>query len=178
MTEHRSFGREDSILPIGSVAVVTHVVASVAPPASSVGGKRLTDLEPQFVRIHEELREHDRATMPTGNEAELRAWIEAGRPSAKVTEPTEIHTYVQTLAEADGIFFTCPLCGGHQVAPTFAGRGIPDHLGSQNRDKKPSRWTVSGNGYHDLTLYPSIDLSNGNPASCQWHGFVTNGVAR
>lgn len=138
---------------------------------------RLVDLEPQFVRITEEPREKERATMPTGSDAELRAWIDAGRPCVKVTEPTEIHTHVHTLAEADGIFFTCPLCGGHQVAPTFAGRGVPNHLGSHGRGGEPTRWTTSGTGYEDLTLSPSIDLS-GPHGGCQWHGWVQNGEAK
>lgn len=137
---------------------------------------RLTELEPQFIRITEEPRSGDYATMPTVTEQELAAWIAAGRPIEHRILPTEVYTHVDTLAEADGIFFECPLCRSHQVSPTFAGRAVPDHLGSQNREGKPSRWTATGTGYHDLTLQPSIDLS-GQHSGCQWHGYVTNGEA-
>lgn len=137
---------------------------------------RLTDLDPHFVRIKEEPREVDTATMPTGTDAELDAWVAAGSPCERQTALREVHEHVSTLAEADGIYFTCPLCQNHMVAPTFAGRNVPDHLGSQNRDKQPSRWQASGTGFDDLTLNPSIDLS-GTHGGCQWHGWVKNGEA-
>lgn len=139
---------------------------------------RLVDLDPQFVRYSEEPQEVHIATMPTASEQETSAWAAAGYPSERRTELREIHHHVQTLAEAQGIWFTCPACGNHQVAPAFAGRGVPDNLGSHNREGKPSRWTASGTGYHDLTLQPSIDLSGPPASSCQWHGFISDGEAR
>lgn len=115
--------------------------------------------------------------MPTGNDEEMAAWKEAGYPTRKVIEPTECYEHVDTLAEADGIYFKCPACGGHMVAPTFAGRNVASHLGSHGRGGEPTRWNASGSGYDDLTLTPSIDLSGPRGPACQWHGFVTNGVA-
>ena len=119
---------------------------------------RLTELEPQFVRYvtqgHEEQFAEGRAT------------------------PAEYLHHLDSLAEAQGIVFLCPTCivknsgtvGTHAIEVTFAGRGAQDHQGSHNRESKPSRWNVSGSGYSDLTLHPSVD------AGC-WHGFVTNGEA-
>jgi len=81
-----------------------------------------------------------------------------------------------SLADAQSIWFECPVCRsgpGHHVLVSFAGRGLADDQGSQNREGKPSRWEVSGTGFDDLTLRPSIDLT----PSCPWHGFITNGEA-
>jgi hypothetical protein len=112
---------------------------------------RLLDLEPQFIR-HEQ----------RGDQA--------------------INVHVETLAEADGLFFLCPVCwaknseavGTHGIIVTFRDRGVPDALGSHNKEGQPTRWTVSGSGYTDLSLQPSIDISRNLPG--EWHGFITNGV--
>ncbi len=77
------------------------------------------------------------------------------------------------LDQAQSMWFECPVCpSGHHVFVSFAGRGLPDDQGSQNRDGKPSRWQVSGTGFDDLTLHPSVDCT---PA-CPWHGWIKNGV--
>jgi len=118
---------------------------------------KLTDLDATFVRYGESLHEVDTT-------------------SGKRTIMLEREIHVVTLGEAQGIRFQCPRCfstSGHYVGVSFEGRGVPDHLGSQGRNGKPSRWTVSGTGIEDLSLSPSIDISE----SCGWHGFVTNGVA-
>lgn len=85
---------------------------------------------------------------------------------------------VETLAEAQGIWFDCPLCyaakgntgvGVHGVSVSFAERGVPDHQGSHNSEGKPVRWQVAGGtGLDDLQLSPSILLIGG----CAWHGFI------
>lgn len=84
---------------------------------------------------------------------------------------------VETLAEAQGLWYLCPLCfaknkgsvGTHWVDTTFRDRGVPDHLGSRGKDNKPTRWAVvSGSGLADIVLSPSIQLLGG----CAWHGFV------
>ena len=73
---------------------------------------------------------------------------------------------VDTLAEADGIRFTDPLWvathpgqdgreRGASVYVAFAGHD-PEGLISLDYDGKPSRWEVSGTGYADLRLAPSI----------------------
>jgi hypothetical protein len=96
---------------------------------------------------------------------------------------------VQTLAEADGIMFLCPLCfqknggaaGTHCVMVTFAGRNVPDEAGSRGNDGKPTRWTAAGTSMDDLVLTPSIALNQNGTADdglCHWHGFVgSSGIA-
>lgn len=84
------------------------------------------------------------------------------------------------LAEAQGIFFLCPVCftknngpvGTHGVEVTFRDRGVADDQGSHNTAGEPSRWAVTGTGVEDLTLTPSIHLAS---SPCAWHGFITNG---
>ena len=70
---------------------------------------------------------------------------------------------VDTLGEAQGIECTCPSCRSHPLLAWFRGRGVPDGL-----EPGPGRWTLSGTGYGDLTLAPSINVR------C-WHGFVRGG---
>lgn len=112
---------------------------------------RLVDLEPKFIR--HETREGREYSIP-----------------------------VATLAEAQSVEFLCPTCfaknggpvGTHGVIVTFAGRGAADHQGSQGRNGGPTRWTVTGSGFDDLTITPSIDTTPG----CTWHGHITNGDIR
>lgn len=114
-------------------------------------------------------------------------WFEA----QFTTETTaQGHRYIDTLQGADGIFFWCPcgygkpefpLEGGrpHGVLVHFANpRGVPvapANAGSRNRSGAPSRWTVSGTGYADLTLTPSVDVGGAEGTQSCWHGFITNG---
>ncbi len=103
---------------------------------------RLTELEPQFYR--HELRPQD------------------GRV-------VEYNIPVTELAFAQGLGFICPACkdtNGHYMKCWFSGRGVPDAV-----TPAPGRWEVSGTGYHDLSLSPSILIIGG----CGWHGYITNG---
>jgi len=95
----------------------------------------------------------------------------------------QVLSHVDTLAEASGIRFLCPLCfaknhgavGTHAIICWSRSRGVPD-----SADPKPGRWTMEGTGYSDLTL-------NGDPpgrarsilltGGCGWHGFITKGKA-
>jgi len=61
--------------------------------------------------------------------------------------------------------------GTHACEVSFQGRGVLPEQGSHNKDGEPVRWNVSGTGFSDLTLTPSIQLQGG----CNWHGFITNG---
>lgn len=87
--------------------------------------------------------------------------------------------HVDTAAEAQGIIFLCPACfaknagpvGTHAIEVSFNNRGVSPGQGSHNSQGQPSRWNVSGTGYADLTLTPSILID------C-WHGFVTNGEVK
>lgn len=66
------------------------------------------------------------------------------------------------FASAQSIWFLCPVCRGgrgHHVLVSFADRGLADDQGSQNRQGKPSRWTVSGivideHGRRSTTTHP------------------------
>jgi hypothetical protein len=112
---------------------------------------KLVDLEPQFLH-----------------------WDPANWP-----DKDGIRTFqeVDTLAEANGIFFVCPKCladngmhrpGVHGVEcwnPSVPlGEGLPG----------PGRWSFEGTGYHDLSLVAassSVKLEGG----CGAHFFVKNG---
>lgn len=88
--------------------------------------------------------------------------------------------HAETLAEAHGISFLCPLCyqknngtvGTHSVICWFEDR-VPD-----DAVPGPGRWKPVGTGIEDLSFVPgkksnSVLLLSG----CAWHGFVTNGDA-
>lgn len=134
---------------------------------------RLTDLEPRFVRYETRMMTTQRIV------GDHETWRERGCPTKDVVGPVQFTCPVKSLGEAQGIRFLCPACyeknngrvGTHAIDVTFADRGVPDDSGSHNRDGKPSRWQVSGAGFDNLTLQPSIDCG------C-WHGFVTNGEAK
>lgn len=135
---------------------------------------RLADLEPTFVRFE------TRTESWEAIDGDPATWRERGAPTRTVTGPREYAIRVPTLAEAQGLRFLCPVCfqenggpvGTHGVEVAFEGRGVAPHQGSHDRAGAPSRWSVSGRGFDDLTLTPSIDLAGGG---CGWHGFVTSG---
>jgi len=93
---------------------------------------------------------------------------------------------VPDLVQAQGIRFLCPACfvrnggnvGTHYIETSFAGRDVKDHQGSHNRSGKPSRWTVYGSGYSDLTLSPSVLIYAAEPACPGWHGWVKFGEVK
>jgi hypothetical protein len=102
---------------------------------------------------------------------------------------TSDHQYlrqVDSLAEAQGIQFLCPVCfaahngpiGTHYIEVSFANKGVLDHQGSHNREGNPSRWSVAGSGYSDLTTTPSILIDPAKPACEGWHGFITDGEVK
>lgn len=134
---------------------------------------KLSDLEPQFYRYEQRMDEID---FCVGDPA---TWRERGCPSEKRTELRDFRVPVETLSEAQCVWFTCPKCsqekgglpGCHSVEVTFAGRGVLPGQGIKNSQGVDVRWDVSGTGYHDLTTKPSILIIGG----CEWHGFITNG---
>jgi hypothetical protein len=134
---------------------------------------KLQELEPQFVRYESHVETWN---VVNGDEA---TWRERGCPTVSVTGPREYIANVDLLAQAQGVQFLCPKCfqqnsgsvGTHWYQVTFADRGVGDEHGSHGTDGKPTRWQVSGSGYHDLTVYPSIQLLGG----CGWHGWIQNG---
>ena len=96
-------------------------------------------------------------------------------------ETRDGHEYlvkVDTLAEAQGIQFDCPVCQPypHGIIVTFRDRGAADHQGSRSSAGTPSRWVVTGTGFTDLSCQPSIDCTAGG--GCMFHGYITNGEAQ
>ena len=131
---------------------------------------RLIDLDPHFIRYETRI---DTYQVVDGDYA---TWRERGCPWKQITGPREYTIEVPTLPEAQGVRFECPKCtaaGGqiHSCVVTFEGRGVAPEQGCHNKEGKPTRWNVSGNGLHDLTTTPSVLLEGG----CCWHGFITNG---
>lgn len=87
-----------------------------------------------------------------------------------------------SIAEADGVRFGCPLCYddrsrpgyGHQIICWFSHAPLTTFPG-------PGRWSKSGTGYHDLTLGPKIGGSQSSvqvEGGCRWHGMIQDGDAR
>lgn len=124
---------------------------------------KLTELEPQFMRYETRPPEPESGRDPNDRVRYLR--------------------HVDSLAEAQGIQFLCPVCwiahggpiGTHGIEVSFSNRGVADDEGSHNREGKPSRWSASGTNYSDLTTLPSILIDPAPPACAGWHGYITNG---
>lgn len=99
------------------------------------------------------------------------AWVDG------VLSPSGQRIYfdtVETLAEADGIWFDCPckICQEKEYkswhAIGFEGLCPPDTY-SKGSNGQDTRWkVVSGTGLDDLVLSPSIQRVGG----CNWHGYV------
>lgn len=140
---------------------------------------RLRDLEAQFIQ-REVRREIGRFVKPEPF---------AAKPSGPYTDDdieerehdAIYHPFVDTLGEAHGIMFQCPLCyaqnngpmGTHSVICWFVGK-VPD-----DADPKPGRWTPQGTSIDDLTFIPSEGLTQSVLllGGCGWHGLVVNGDA-
>jgi hypothetical protein len=119
----------------------------------------------------------------------VKAEALAAKPNGPYTDddvedrvgPAEYIPTVDTIAEADGVWFLCPKCfvanggpvGTHGVICWFVGK-VPDDI-----DPKPGRWTPTGTGLHDLTFVPSAGRSSSVllTGGCGWHGIVSAGVA-
>jgi hypothetical protein len=133
---------------------------------------KLTELEPMFQRYEERMEQKE---FVVGN---LATW-KPGDPTERRIAPTFYYIPVATLAEADGIRFVCPLCfknlggraGAHLVRVGFAGRSYSDQAAVHNKAGQAVRWEVSGSGFDDLTITPSIQIDDG----CGWHGHVIDG---
>jgi len=119
---------------------------------------------------------HDHAGLYEFLDNDGSPWMWSPRPYAE-----EFH-WVETLAEADGLSFDCPLCykkwkagklqGAHGIHVWFEGRSAPPTIGLDSRGKT-ARWKIleGSTGLDDLKLSPSILVV---APSCGWHGFVGN----
>ena len=92
-----------------------------------------------------------------------------------VKDGVEYLHYVDTLGEAEGIMFLCPVCftKNHGNVGTHAiicyTPAVPADIAPG-----PGRWNMQGIGYDDLSLVAgssSVALSNG----CCAHFFIRNG---
>ncbi len=141
---------------------------------------RLTDLEPQFMRYEKRLgtwTELVRSPLP----GEASDHI----PRHEVTGMQAVMVHVDTIGEAQGIWFLCPKCfvankgpvGTHGVCCWSRSRGVPE-----DAEPKPGRWRLTGTGYHDLSLMEEKGQSRSvlllGDGVCAWHGFVTAGEVR
>jgi len=147
---------------------------------------RLTDLSPQFFRV--EVKREMGKFLKSGTDPfafqkpGFTGWKEE---DFEEREHDQIYLpHVDSLGEADGITFLNPRefvanngpVGTSSVAVYFSGRPANLVKGLNDEDGKFIRWGVSGTGYHDLTITPSIFVNpdrTDHPSS--WHGFVTNG---
>lgn len=96
---------------------------------------------------------------------------------------------VQTVADADILYFQCPKCaaglqrvrrddgrgyveGAHFISVPFAAHDGRPAMGP-NENKPAPRWGVTGTSLANVTTTPSIQVIGG----CGWHGYVRNGEA-
>jgi len=139
---------------------------------------RLRELDAKFIRYETRIATWTRVL------GDPLVW-KPGDPTEEVTGPQEWSIPVENLADAQGVFFQCPLCaegkprssaaviGAHYFGVTFADRGVLPHQGCHGTNGEPTRWQVTGTGLDDLTTQPSIQIQGG----CNWHGYITDGAA-
>lgn len=133
---------------------------------------KLSELEPEFYRYDRRMMGVD---MCIGDPA---TWRERGCPSEHRDELRDVRTPAP-FPEAQLLWFICPKCahekgttvGCHYIEVTFADRGVLADQGVTNKKGEYVRWNVSGAGFDNLTITPSILIEGG----CEWHGFITNG---
>jgi hypothetical protein len=116
----------------------------------------------------------------------VRAEVYAARPlgpfeEGDIEEVVGDVVYLQTvdsLTEADGLFYLCPKCfaanggpiGTHSVLNWFVGH-VADDV-----DPKPGRWVPSGSGIDIITFIGPAAASVLLTSGCKAHYFVRNGA--
>lgn len=99
----------------------------------------------------------------------------------RLTDARGGHAYVDTLAEAQGIFMLCPRClkdkgtniGVHSILMWRANCGVPEE-----QTPGPGRWAFSGSGLDDLTLAGVNGHSDSifiGPGGCEAHFYIRQG---
>lgn len=139
---------------------------------------KLVDLDPHWVKL--EIR-RERVLV-------IRPGIDPTKPPAggwrdehivEVERDVSHHVFVDSFAEADGIWFDCPYCfvnnggskGTHAVLCWFVGK-VPPHV-----DPKPGRWVPRGTTFADLSFVGPASASVRLTGGCRWHGHISNGQA-
>jgi hypothetical protein len=80
---------------------------------------------------------------------------------------------VNSIQEAQGISFDCPVCRNHGVSVSFVDDTLPSRYGTyEKKTGKPMRWKVTGTGLHDMTIIGEVDVEH--VKHC-WHGHIRNG---
>lgn len=138
---------------------------------------KLIDLQAQFLR-YEEREDTWTEVVRRPYDGEDIATI----PTKQVTGMWPYYIKVDSIKDAQGVKFLCPLCfranggapGTHRVICWSKTAGAPDKA-----EPGPGRWRLVGTGLHDLTLdaEPGKSRSVLLNGGCKWHGFVTNGDA-
>jgi hypothetical protein len=84
---------------------------------------------------------------------------------------------VDTIGEANGIFFVCPKCMHEQkmYRPGVHGVICWDPSVPQTVRPIPGRWKLEGTGYHDLSLTAGSSSILLTGPGCGAHFFVKNG---
>lgn len=84
----------------------------------------------------------------------------------------KVIAYARYIDAADGVEFLCPLCFERNHGPVGTHLIVCWREGvSQEIPPQGGRWYLSGDGYANLTIAPSIHI----PEGCGAHFFVTNG---
>lgn len=82
------------------------------------------------------------------------------------------------------LVFKCPCCRNVWLTCKFVPMKMSDQMklfedegrasgGQVVPTRQEFAWSMTGSGFHDLSVTPSVDAS----ASGHWHGFITNGKA-
>ncbi len=84
---------------------------------------------------------------------------------------------VDSIAEADGIMFVCPLCFENNGKSNIGVHSVLCWNPSvpQTTAPVPGRWNLVGTGYGDLTLQAGSSSILLTGEGCGWHGFIGNG---
>jgi len=115
---------------------------------------RLVELEPQFIRVE----------MP------VTTWhrVKAGVDPLKYTEAD-----IEEVTGPREHWAHCDFASAHGIVWAFEGRGCPPGMLSHNKEGRDTRWQVSGTGYDDLTMSPSLQVQA--EPYCSAHFHVKNG---
>lgn len=141
---------------------------------------KLVDLRPRFLRWEERVetyqRHKDDGSLSGTNHFCTDDCYET------VTGPRAYWPWAESLKDAMGVEFLCPVCsiankgavGTHAVICWSRSRGVPDAA-----RPGPGRWKMDGTDFGDLTLNadpPGTARSVKLEGGCGWHGHVTSGL--